>query len=215
MFWTNRDGRSRPGGRRAGCPHPAAVCAAANTPGRYGIRPYGRRHGARPNGKPQPCGIANPCRGRCLHRPGDLAAARGSPGGINPAPVTNARPNGMTAAPRYCNLCRGRCLHRPGDFAAAQGSTGGMPSSRRGLRRRERPRADMESTPTTPWRTAGQTVWPQPCRQTQGGMPLFFKKTKAPRCPRWAAGRCFVFVLYFSQGFSQALSRAARCAARR
>ena len=39
--------------------------AAARTPaGGYGIRPYDRRHGVWPNGKPQPCGIANPCRGR-------------------------------------------------------------------------------------------------------------------------------------------------------
>ena len=136
-------------------------------------------------------------RAGCPHPAGPCGGAPA--GGPWPSPTNrDGRPAKRTAAPRYCNLCRGRCLHRPGNLAPPP-----------------TPRADMESAPTTPWQTAGQTVWPQPCRQTQGGMPLFFKKTKAPRCPKWAAGRCFIFVLYFSQGFSQALSRAARCAARR
>ena len=44
--------------------------AAAQTPaGGYGIRPYGRRRMPRPAGKRQPCRAANPCRGRCSHRP--------------------------------------------------------------------------------------------------------------------------------------------------
>ena len=63
----------------------------AGVPGRGESRPYGRWHGPRPNGKPQPCGIANPCRGRCLHRPGNLAAARGSPGGISGLRAAAAR----------------------------------------------------------------------------------------------------------------------------
>ena len=43
MFWTNRDSRGHPGDRRAGCPHPAGPRGGANTPGGYGIRPYGWR----------------------------------------------------------------------------------------------------------------------------------------------------------------------------
>ena len=39
-FGPNRNGRSPPGGRRAGCPHPAGPLAGANTPGGYGIRPH-------------------------------------------------------------------------------------------------------------------------------------------------------------------------------
>ena len=39
-FGPNRNGCSPPGGRRAGCPHPAGPPTAANTPGGYGIRPY-------------------------------------------------------------------------------------------------------------------------------------------------------------------------------
>ena len=72
------------------------ACGGAGFPGRDKSRPYDRRHGARPNGKPQPCGIANPCRGRCSHRPGNLAAARGSAGGINPAPTDDGTAHGQT-----------------------------------------------------------------------------------------------------------------------
>ena len=63
----NRDGRNHPGVRRAGCPHPAAPRGGANTPGGYGIRPYGRRRMRRPTGKLRSRRTANPCRGRCLH----------------------------------------------------------------------------------------------------------------------------------------------------
>ena len=105
VLWTNRDGPAHPGGRRAGCPHPAAPRAAANPRGRIWNPPYNQR---RARGQPEnrkPCVTSNPCRGRCSHRPGGPYAAR------------------MPA--------------------------GGMPSSRRTPRRREPPRADMESAPTT------------------------------------------------------------------
>ena len=42
VLWTNRDGPAHPGGRRAGCPHPAALYAAANPRGRDKSRPYGQ-----------------------------------------------------------------------------------------------------------------------------------------------------------------------------
>ena len=74
-FGPNRNGRSPPGRRRAGCPHPAGPLAGANTPGGYGIRPYDRRRAPRPTGKLRPCHTTNPCRGRCSHRPGGPCAA--------------------------------------------------------------------------------------------------------------------------------------------
>ena len=91
--------------------------------------PYEPRANARPNGKPQPCGIANLCRGRCLHRPGNHAAAQGPAGGINPGPYGRwhgPRPNGKLQPSGVANPCRGRCLHRPGNPAAAQGPAGGI-----------------------------------------------------------------------------------------
>ena len=51
---------------------------AAQTPaGGYGIRPYGRRRMRRPTGKLRSRRTANPCRGRCLHRPADPASPQG------------------------------------------------------------------------------------------------------------------------------------------
>ena len=67
--------------RRAGCPHPAAPCAAANTRGRDKSLPYEPTAGPRRTGKCEPCFIANPCRGRCSHRPGQPRAAANAPGG--------------------------------------------------------------------------------------------------------------------------------------
>ena len=177
MFWANRDGRRHPGGRRAGCPHPAGPCGGADVPilklprcggrerppygaganaaadreiaaaqgpaGGYGIRPYDRRHGARPNGKPQPCGVANPCRGRCLHRPGKLYAARTPAGGINPAPTGKFY-----------------VLNQPGRLRPPGRPQGGMPSSRRTPRRRE-PRGRIWNPPLQP------TVGPWPTGKPQ------------------------------------------------
>ena len=69
-----RDGHNHPGGRRAGCPHPAGPCRAANPPflnsPRCGGRecpPYGTGETWRPTGQPRPRVITNLCRGRCLH----------------------------------------------------------------------------------------------------------------------------------------------------
>ena len=74
MFWTNRDSRGHPGGRRAGCPHPAGPCGDAKAPflklPRCGGRerpPYGTGEAWRPTGQPRPRVITNLCRGRCLH----------------------------------------------------------------------------------------------------------------------------------------------------
>ena len=73
-------------------------------------------------------------------------------------PTAGARPTGKTANPGVTsNPCRGRCSHRPGGPYAARMPAGGMPSSRRTPRRREPPRADMESAlqPTAGARPTG------------------------------------------------------------
>ena len=62
----NRDGRGHPGGRRAGCPHPAGPCGGANARGRDKSLPYDQR---KVGGQTEPRVITNLCRGRCLHRP--------------------------------------------------------------------------------------------------------------------------------------------------
>ncbi len=83
----------------------------------------------RPPGRPQACVIENPCRGRCLHRPGNPAAAQTPAGGINPAPTARGRRPGCPGNHDFrdiANPCRGRCLHRPGNPAAVQTPTGGI-----------------------------------------------------------------------------------------
>ena len=87
VLLTNRNGPVHPGGRRAGCPHPAAPRAAANPAGGYGIRPYNQRRARGQPGNRKLCVTSNPCRGRCSHRPGGPYAARMPVGGINPVPT--------------------------------------------------------------------------------------------------------------------------------
>ena len=101
-----REGGGHPGGRRAGCPHPAGPCGGRGVP-RADMESApttgGKAHDQ--PGNHGPCMIANPCRGRCLHHPGGLVAARGPAGGINPAPTNKfyvlgqpewRRPSGRT-----------------------------------------------------------------------------------------------------------------------
>ena len=80
---TKREGHTPPGGRRAGCPHPAAPRAAANTRGRDKSLPYDQRRARGQPGNRRPCVITNLCRGRCS------ASSR------NPAPPQT--PAGQTA----------------------------------------------------------------------------------------------------------------------
>ena len=133
MFWANRGGRAVktngcrfPGGRRAGCPIPPHPAAAQTPAGGYGIRPYDRRQGARQMGNRGPKAVANLCRGRCLHRPGNPAAARGFPGGINPAPTNNfyvwANRGGRAVKTNGCRFPGGRragCPHPAGPRGGA------------------------------------------------------------------------------------------------
>ena len=97
----------------------AGVNARPTDPGKHGGQP----------GNATPAAIANPCRGRCSHRPGVFAAARGSAGGINPAPTgkffVSGKPGGRNVCPglqgRYAARQGGPIWNRPlhGLFAAA------------------------------------------------------------------------------------------------
>ena len=148
-FGPNRNGRSPPGRRRAGCPHPAGPPAGAKTPGGYGIRPYDRRRAPRPTGKLRPCHTTNPCRGRCLHRPGGHASPQGPAGGINPAPTNKFCVSGQTgtAAPHPGGR-RAGCPHPAGPPAAANtpGGYGIRPYDRR---RAPRPTGKLRPCHTT------------------------------------------------------------------
>ena len=125
----NRCGLDHPGDRRAGCPHPAGPRGGANACGRDKSLPYKPRR------------------------------AHGQPGNRNLRVIIN--------------LCRGRCLHRPANLAAAGTPTGGYGirpyGQRQTLRRREPPRADMESAPTANGKTLRPTGKPQILRRGEGG----------------------------------------------
>ena len=117
-----REGGGHPGGRRAGCPHPAGPCGGRGVP-RADMESApttgGKAHDQ--PGNHGPCMIANLCRGRCLHRPGDPVAARGLREGHG-APLqtaANVRPHGRAAAIR---ADVGRDALIPPDLAAARGS---------------------------------------------------------------------------------------------
>ena len=89
MFWANRDVRAVktngchfPGGRRAGCPHPAAPRGGANACGRIWNPPLRPTAGPRPNG--EPCGGAN-TRGRAMALPYKPRRAANQPGNRKPS----------------------------------------------------------------------------------------------------------------------------------
>ena len=98
----NRNGRDHPGDRRAGCPHPAGPHGGANVCGRIWnppLRSMVRRSSDQP-GNREPCRTENPCRGRCLHRPGTPRGTGSSPGGINPAPTNLPNTTRQTGRPQ-------------------------------------------------------------------------------------------------------------------
>ena len=116
-------------------PHPAA----AQTPaGGYGIRPYGRRRMPRPTGKRQPCRAANPCRGRCLHRPADPASPQG-PGRDKSRPYKPSEMTRQTGTAVTTRATVGRDALIPPDPTAAQTPAGGYGIRPYGRRRMPRP----------------------------------------------------------------------------
>ena len=92
-------------------------------------RPTDRGNTAATRENATPAAIANPCRGRCSHRPGVFAAAQGSAGGINPAPTGKFCVSGKSGGHDVCPGLQGRSAagqagpiwNRPlhGVFAAA------------------------------------------------------------------------------------------------
>ena len=63
--------------------------------------------------------IANLCRGRCSHRPGNPAAAQGSAGGINPAPTVHGQRPANRNGRVYPGGRRAGCPHPAGLCAGA------------------------------------------------------------------------------------------------
>ena len=171
MFWANRDIHGRPGDRRAGCPHPAGPCGGINAPGGYGIRPYERGKARGQPGTYEPGNVANLCRGRCLHRPANIAAARTPTGGINPAPTNRGKARGQpgTCEPgNVTNLCRGRFYIGPVCGGAGFRGRDLRPKSRRcaavGLR--NAPAGGINPAPTNKFYVLGQPGQPRPPGRT-------------------------------------------------
>ena len=171
-----RVGPHHPGGRTAGCPHPAGPPAAANTPGGYGIRPYDRRRAPRPTGKLRPCHTTNPCRGRCSHiGPAGRAPSQGSAGGSNAPPL-------QTMANRVFRV-------KPGRSAAIRADVGRDALIPPGLPLARAPRADMESAPVRP---AGVNAPPLQSRGNYGrqARPPHRRNPCRGRCHASARGAC-------------------------
>ena len=170
---TKRDGLHHPGGRRAGCPHPAAPRGGnkapffeiANVRGRE-RPPYRAGQTQRPTGKMRPRRAATPvgddartAPAGAFRRPTGPQArllgrrsSRGPCGGANARgrdkslPYNHGRPaaNRENAPRRAANLCRGRFHIGPGTPPHRKACGRGMP------------------LPYKPWQTPNQTGWPQP-----------------------------------------------------
>ena len=223
MFWANRGGRAVetngcrfPGGRRAGCPHPAAPRGGANARGRIWNPPLRPTARCAANGKPaaartptggpwpsptnrggrltnretaNPRGVANFCRGRCLHRPGNPAVTQTPAGGINPAPTNNfyvwANRGGRVVKTNGCRFPGGRragCPIPPHP-AAAQTPAGGY-----GIRPYDRRRARGQTGNPAAARTPRGGPWPSP---TNRGGRLTNRETANPRgVANFCRGRC-------------------------
>ena len=95
----NRCGRDHPDNRRAGCPHPAGPFGGGNVCGKDKSLPYKPRRARGQPGNRNLRVIINLCRGRCLHRPANLAAQPPAGGyGIRPySQRQNAAANRETA----------------------------------------------------------------------------------------------------------------------
>ena len=96
----NRCGLDHPGDRRAGCPHPAGPCGGGNVCGRDKSLPYKPRRAHGQPGNRNLRVMINLCRGRCLHRPANPAAAQPPAGGYGIRPYgqrQNAAANRETA----------------------------------------------------------------------------------------------------------------------
>ena len=121
---TKRDGPDHPGNRRAGCPHPAGPAASHGPAERS--RPFPTNGAGRAANRENhgPYSTTNLCRGRCLHRPGDPAAARTSAGGACPSPTNRGKRPTKRDGPDHPGNRRAGCPH-PAGPAAERTSAGG------------------------------------------------------------------------------------------
>ena len=144
------------------------ACGGAGFCGRGMPLPYEPRQTPGQTGWPPTLRRCNSCRGRCLHRPGNLAAAQGPAGGINPAPTDDGTVPGQTG-----NYNPAALQTRVGDDARIVPGT---------PRRRERPGRDLRPkslrcaavglrnapagavnpAPTNQFYVLGQPEWPPP-----------------------------------------------------
>ena len=72
--------------------------------------------------------ITNPCRGRCLHRPGQPRRTANTRGRDKSLPYEPRRARGQPGNRNLrviTNPCRGRCSHRPGQPRGAANAPGG------------------------------------------------------------------------------------------
>ena len=140
--------------------------AAAQTPaGGYGIRPYGRWQGPRPNKKPQPCGIANPRRGR-FHIGPDRGGA-GFPGRDESRPYgrwQGPRPNKKPQPCGIANPRRGRFHIGPDRGGAGFPGRDLRPKSRRcaAVDLRNAPAGAVNPAPTNKFYVLNQLGRPPP-----------------------------------------------------
>ncbi len=128
-----REGRNHPGGRRAGCPHPAAPCGGARPCGAVKTVPCERGGGQRPTGKEKKRRTANPCRGRFHIGPQTVEKADCFPAaerlpclagrGLDPAAPLGFQI--MTVGTCFLNLRRCGGRNRPPYRATGNGSRRG------------------------------------------------------------------------------------------
>ena len=75
--------------------------------------------GPRPTGEPHLCGIASPCRGRCSHRPGDLAPPQCPREGHGPPLQTMANVAAKRVGRHHPGGRRAGCPHPAGPHGGA------------------------------------------------------------------------------------------------
>ena len=189
--------RNHPGGRRAGCPHPAGLCAAANTHGRIWNPPLRNGKVRGQPGSRTLCGIANLCRGRCLHRPGDLAPPQGPREGHGPPLQTFRAQPAKPDSRKHPGGRRAGCPHPAGPRGGARSRF--LKSPRCGGRERP-PYRTGENIETNRENAAAQTP--------TGGYGIRPYETARPAANRGAAPSAI------SQGTMLASSRGPRAAAR-
>ena len=100
-------------------------------------------------GWPRPCVMTNLCRGRCSHRPANLAAAGTFAGGYGIRPYE-----------------RGRALRSPGMAATNRTTVGRGALTPPGPAAVQTPAGGINPAPTNKFYVLGRPGWPRPCVMT-------------------------------------------------